>query len=254
MSGIPIRKVELSYSKDEGSALRTERAMVIKTRAKDLDVVPQQQPRQNRLRKAGVEGESFRKIKWWRVAPSDEGLRLDRFIQLQCPYISFAICNQLIRKKKITMGNRQTRETSTKLSDRSLNGAQRLLPGEYIHLNFDCLSDKRDRGTKADRMRHHISQEQINNVRSLVIYRDEHFLALNKPSGMPVQGDGLDLVSMLPYLQEFPGDCANEIPRLVHRLDKDTSGVLLLARSRKAAVHLGALFRSVLPKTQKESH
>ena len=216
---------------------------------KKIDLKQKQiQPKQNRIRKSGVEGETFKKIKWWRIAPSDDGLRLDRFIQLQCPYISFAICNQLIRKKKITLGNRPTREACTKISDKSLHGGQRLLPGEYVHINFDCLTDKRDRGTKAERMRHHISKEQIENVRRMVIYRDEHFLALNKPSGLPVQGDGLDIVSLLPYLQEFPNDCANEIPRLVHRLDKDTSGVLLLARSRKAAVHLGALFRYLMDK------
>lgn len=179
------------------------------------------QPKQNRIRQGGVIGESFKKIKWWRTAPSDEGLRLDRFIQLQSPTIHFKTCNMLIRRNKITVGNRKTREDSTRLLSKSgLGGDYRIRPGEYIHINFDCLADRRTKGSKAERMKSHISQDQINNIRSLVIYRDQHFLALNKPSGLPVQGDGLDLVSMLPYLQEFPGDCANEIPRLVHRLDK----------------------------------
>lgn len=174
----------------------------------------------NRVRKAGVAGETFNKIKWWRVAPSDDGLRLDRFIQLQCPNISFTIANQLMRKGKITVGNRETREKSTVITNKSLKGNRRLLPGEYIHINFDCIPLKTSNLSKAERLRHHISKEQIENIRSMVIYRDKNFMAINKPSGMPVQGDGIDIVSLLPFLQDFPNDCADEIPRLVHRIDK----------------------------------
>jgi len=79
-------------------------------------------------------------------------------------------------------------------------------------------------------------------IRSCVLYRDDYVLALNKPPGLAVQGgsgqsrhvDGLAEALRFDY---------DEKPRLVHRLDKDTSGVLLMARTRAVAADLTASFR-----------
>src|SRR5699024_3698793 len=79
-------------------------------------------------------------------------------------------------------------------------------------------------------------------IRACVIHRDDHVIALNKPAGLAVQGgsgQGIHVDGLLPALQ-FDRD---EPPRLVHRLDKDTSGVLLLARSRMSAAALMQRFR-----------
>jgi 23S rRNA pseudouridine955/2504/2580 synthase len=76
-----------------------------------------------------------------------------------------------------------------------------------------------------------------------VIYSDEHVIALNKPQGIAVQGGskiGKHIDGMLDALKNKADD---ERPHLVHRLDKDTSGVLLLARSTRAARYLGDMFR-----------
>ena len=80
-------------------------------------------------------------------------------------------------------------------------------------------------------------------MRAAVIYRDDDLIALNKPPGLPVQGGskvGRHLDGLLGALR-FE---AKEAPRLVHRLDRDTSGILLLARHAAAARDLTALFRS----------
>ena len=80
-------------------------------------------------------------------------------------------------------------------------------------------------------------------LRSLILYEDKDVFVFNKPFGLAVQGgSGLTrhVDGMLPALASQRGD----IPRLVHRLDRDTTGVLVVARTRKAAADLGAAFRA----------
>jgi 23S rRNA pseudouridine955/2504/2580 synthase len=80
-------------------------------------------------------------------------------------------------------------------------------------------------------------------LRSLIIYEDKDVFVFNKPFGLAVQGgSGLTrhIDGMLPALASQRGD----IPRLVHRLDRDTTGVLVVARTRKAAADLSAAFRA----------
>jgi len=168
-------------------------------------------------------------------------------------------------------------EQAPEIEQRWAKFGDRLKAGAYIHLNLDVALGEREnvrtsgeegkretgrrsgegegergregdggeeRGKKAERMKELIPDYTKKEIRSSVLYKDAHFLAINKPVGLAVQGDGVDLVSLLPYLQHFDDDTvtAEEQPRLVHRLDKHTSGVLLLARNRRAASHLGALF------------
>ncbi|MCU4654081.1 RluA family pseudouridine synthase [Roseibacterium sp. SDUM158016] len=87
-----------------------------------------------------------------------------------------------------------------------------------------------------------VSDRDAEMIRAAVIYRDEHIIALNKPPGLPTQGGSGQTrhVDGLAEALKFGND---EKPRLVHRLDKDTSGVLLLARSRAGAKALTEAFR-----------
>jgi 23S rRNA pseudouridine955/2504/2580 synthase len=75
-----------------------------------------------------------------------------------------------------------------------------------------------------------------------VLYKDEDIIVINKPEGLAVQG-GTGTSRHLDGLLDALRFDAKERPRLVHRLDKDTSGVLVLARSSRAASRLGELFR-----------
>ena len=87
-----------------------------------------------------------------------------------------------------------------------------------------------------------ISDADAKMIQSCVLYRDEHIIALNKPPGLPVQGGSKQhrhVDGLTPALR-FGND---ENPRLVHRLDKDTSGVLILGRSRQMAATLAEAFR-----------
>ncbi|HUC19177.1 MAG TPA: RluA family pseudouridine synthase [Acetobacteraceae bacterium] len=75
-----------------------------------------------------------------------------------------------------------------------------------------------------------------------ILYRDDWILVLDKPAGLPVQG-GPGIVRHLDAMLEALRDDAPERPRLVHRLDRDTAGVMVLARSAAAAARLAASFR-----------
>jgi len=83
-----------------------------------------------------------------------------------------------------------------------------------------------------------LSPEEIDIVRSLVIFEDDHILALNKPAGLSSQGGRGQAHTLDELLWAFAKSSGNR-PRLVHRLDRDTSGVILTARTKPAAGFLG---------------
>ena len=83
--------------------------------------------------------------------------------------------------------------------------------------------------------------EEIETLKKSIIFQDENLVVINKPNGYPVQGGSkvnfnIDLV--LPYLI----DRVNK-PRLVHRIDKDTTGILVIAKTKKVASVITSLFK-----------
>lgn len=83
-----------------------------------------------------------------------------------------------------------------------------------------------------------LTQADIELVRSLVIHEDEHIIAFNKPSGLSSQAGRTPGPTLDDMLAAFAKSSGNR-PRLVHRLDRDTSGVILTARTKPAAGYLG---------------
>jgi RluA family pseudouridine synthase len=94
------------------------------------------------------------------------------------------------------------------------------------------MTDKKGRTTPD------LSAAEIAFVRSLVIHEDEHIIALAKPSGLSSQGGRGQVHTLDELLFAFARSNGNR-PRLIHRLDRDTSGVILTARTRPAAAFLG---------------
>ena len=83
-----------------------------------------------------------------------------------------------------------------------------------------------------------LSPEEIAFVRTLIIHQDDDLLAVNKPPGLSSQGGRIDVNTLDELLGAFAKPSGSR-PRLVHRLDRDTSGVLLAARSQPAAAYMG---------------
>ena len=92
--------------------------------------------------------------------------------------------------------------------------------------------------TKAERPPVTLSPDEIAWVRSMVIHEDEHILVLNKPSGLSSQGGRGQVHTLDELMWAFAKSSGNR-PRLIHRLDRDTSGVILTAKTKPAAGFLG---------------
>ncbi len=159
-----------------------------------------------------------------KVKEVDDGMRLNRWFMKYYPKLSLGYLQKLLRTKQIKVDGKKA-ETSLKLAA----GAEVRIPP--LHLD-EAEMPKQNR----------ISKKDTDFVLSMVIYKDNNILVLNKPSGIAVQGGtntGFHIDGLLDALK-FE---AEEKPKLVHRIDKNTSGILVLARNRKYADLLTKAFR-----------
>ncbi|MDW4500459.1 RluA family pseudouridine synthase [Sulfitobacter sp. D35] len=159
------------------------------------------------------------------VEAGDGDQRLDRWFRRQFPQISQGRIEKMCRKGELRVDGGRVKP------------ATRLVEGQQVR-----IPPLPDSEAPPPETRDKISEADAKLIRSCVIYRDDHVLALNKPPGLPVQG-GSGQSRHVDGLAEALMFDLKEKPRLVHRLDKDTSGVLLMARTRAVAAALTAAFR-----------
>ena len=162
-------------------------------------------------------------VEFVKVKQQDDGMRLNRWFLKYYPDLPLSRLNKLLRTKQVKVDGKKA-EVSLKLS-----------VGQEIRI--PPMEDKKTEETGI-----RISQKDELFIKSLVIYKDKNIIVLNKPSGLAVQGGTNTLHhidKMLPALK-FENE---EAPKLVHRIDKDTSGILVLARDRKNAEILTKAFR-----------
>ncbi len=164
---------------------------------------------------------STREVKTLSVGPGEEGVRLDRWFKRRWPHLNHVQIQKLVRSGQVRVDGARVK-AETRLSA----GAQIRVPP----LPDAPAEDERDS----------LSPRDIAFAKSLVLYEDEEVLALNKPSGLAVQG-GTKTTRHVDRLLSAWGE-GLERPRLVHRLDRDTSGVLLLGKSPAAAARLSGAF------------
>ncbi|MDB5474895.1 MAG: rluC [Phenylobacterium sp.] len=163
----------------------------------------------------------MREVRTITVATGEEAVRLDRWFRRRWPHLSQGQLAKLIRSGQVRVnGGRAKPDT-------------RVDPGDQIRV--PPLPDAPPPGD-----RNKIDNRDAIFAKSLVIYEDEEVLALNKPSGLAVQG-GTKTVNHVDRLLSAWGE-GLERPRLVHRLDRDTSGVLVLGKTPGAAAKLAGAF------------
>ena len=165
------------------------------------------------------------------IAPEDGDQRLDRWFRRHYPALGHGRLEKLLRTGQIRVNGKRAR------------AGTRLAPGDRVRV--PPLPD-RNEGQERRRPAPLIDEADAKMVQAAVIYRDADMIALNKPPGLPVQG-GSHVARHLDGLLGALRFDAAETPRLVHRLDRDTSGVLLLARHAAAARELTALFPVAQP-------
>lgn len=119
----------------------------------------------------------------------------------------------------------------------------RIKAGQSVRVPPMTAPKGREAENEDDKPRARVKSSDADMMRDLVIYEDERIIALNKPAGLAVQG-GTGTSRHIDALSRALVPDTAEKPRLVHRLDRDTTGVLVLAKTVGAANQLGKLFRS----------
>jgi 23S rRNA pseudouridine955/2504/2580 synthase len=160
------------------------------------------------------------------VAEADADQRLDRWFKRIFPHVPQGRIEKMCRKGEIRVDGGRVK------------GSTRLEAGQQVR-----IPPLPEGAAPPPPKRTGVSQAEAKMIRDCVIYRDDQVIALNKPAGLAVQGGSGQGERHVDALSEALMFDLDEKPRLVHRLDKDTSGVLLLARTRQAAKALTAAMR-----------
>ena len=166
------------------------------------------------------------KVQTRAVADGEAGLRLDRWFQRHFPELGHGALQKLLRTGQVRIDGKRA------------EGKDRVEPGQTIRLppGVTAAPPPKPRGIPT------VSDRDAEEIRGLVIYKDDQVIVLNKPPGLAVQG-GTGTERHVDGMLDALRFGYEERPRLVHRLDKDTSGLLLIARTRLAARRLGDSFR-----------
>lgn len=165
------------------------------------------------------------------IAPEDSDQRLDRWFRSLFPGVPQSRLQKFLRKGEVRVDGRRARSSD------------RLEAGQVVRVPPLPTDAGLTPGTTAPRRKRKPTAGDASALSDMTLYEDADILAVNKPPGLPTQG-GSGIRRSLDGMLEALTDNKGERPRLVHRLDKDTSGVLLLARHRKAAVWLARAFRA----------
>ncbi len=170
------------------------------------------------------------------VTAADDGMRLDRWFKQHYPIISHGQLQKMLRKKQVKLDGVKT------------TGKDKIEEGQIIRVppHDFATSEPSDKPMAKSAIRPRLNAKDTAFIRGLVVYEDDDVIALNKPAGIAVQGGSKTTRHIDRYLDGLrpEGDDSAERPRLVHRLDKDTSGLLLIAKTRKSAAALGESLRS----------
>ncbi len=160
-----------------------------------------------------------------KVTADEFGMRLDRFFEARFPGLSFAHIQRIIRKGEVRVDGKRAQPKD------------RLQTGQAIRIPPLKL-DAPKPGANATE-----AQKNRAFIKSITLYEDDDVLVLNKPMGLAVQG-GSGTTRHLDGMLDALRDAQGQRPRLVHRLDKDTAGCLLVAKTRFAATALAKTFRT----------
>lgn len=162
------------------------------------------------------------KVRQVTVIKDDDGQRLDRWLKKQIPDVPYSLLQKLIRKGQLRIDGKRAK-SETKLKE-----------GQVVRI--PPVTEKSKDGKKK------LGDKAAAFMKSLVIYDDGDVIAINKPAGLATQG-GTNTTHHIDGMLDALIKKDGVRPRLVHRLDKDTSGILLLARSAQVARELGDTFK-----------
>ena len=165
-------------------------------------------------------------IRTFTVSEDDDGIRLDRWFKRHMPEVSFNIVSRWARTGQLRLAGK------------------RAVPGDRVEAGQEIrvppLEAAPARTSRPQPRRETLTEDEQQFVRDMVIYEDPGAFVLNKPPGLATQG-GTKTNQHLDRLLDGLADERGR-PKLVHRLDKDTSGALLVARTARSAGHFAKAF------------
>ena len=163
------------------------------------------------------------------VGQGEGGLRLDRWFRIHFPAITYGHLQKLLRSGQVRLDSRRVQATA------------RLEPGQQVRVPAVLREPAKPRPSVVPPLG--LSKADRDFIERMILLEDDHVLVLNKPYGIAVQG-GTGTKRHIDGLLAGMADRFGDRPRLVHRLDRDTTGVLLVAKHRDAAARLGRIFQT----------
>ncbi|HVG52505.1 MAG TPA: RluA family pseudouridine synthase [Xanthobacteraceae bacterium] len=158
------------------------------------------------------------------VSADEAGMRVDRFLEAKFPGLSYSHIHRVVRKGELRVDGKR------------VDGKDRLEAGQKVRLPPLRLDAPKTADAEADEKTREL-------LKSITLYEDDDVLVLNKPYGLAVQG-GSGMVKHVDGMLDALRNRSGQRPRLVHRIDRETAGCLLVAKTRFAASALAATFRS----------
>ena len=161
------------------------------------------------------------------VDSEDSGQRLDKFVAIHSEKLSFIAIQKLLRTGKI------------RINEKKSVGSHRIEVGDEITIPTDMQNSKNSKFFTFKEL----NTDFRNFINNSILYKDNDFIAVNKPACFAVQG-GSRVVNHIDGVLDYFRFDAPYRPQLLHRLDKSTSGILLLSRRPKATRRLTEAFRN----------
>lgn len=164
----------------------------------------------------------FKKVSYFKVTSEQEGQRVDNFLLKTYKTIPKSKIYKILRKGEVRVNKGRIKpEYKLKLGD-----TVRIPPMKFAESKKESVF---------------IPQTMVDTIKNAILFENEHFLIINKPHGLTVHaGSGL-LYGAVDVLKKYR---PNEMLELVHRLDRDTSGCLMFAKSRKALIMLQNMLKA----------
>jgi len=159
------------------------------------------------------------------VTPDENNMRVDRFLEARFPGLSFSHIQRIVRKGELRVNGKRA------------DSKDRLEAGQNVRIPPLRLDAPKAIGELSE-----AATKTLQALKDMILYEDADVLVLNKPAGLAVQG-GSGTTRHIDQMLEVMRDAKGQKPRLVHRLDKETAGCLLVAKTRFAATALTGSFR-----------
>ena len=160
------------------------------------------------------------------VTTDENNMRVDRFLEARFPGLSFSHIQRIVRKGELRVNGKRADS-----KDRIEEGQSIRIPPLKLDAPKAAPGSLSEAATKT-----------LHALKDMILFEDADVMVLNKPAGLAVQG-GSGTTRHVDLMLEVMRDAKGQKPRLVHRLDKDTAGCLLVAKTRFAATALTGSFR-----------